>query len=303
MRYRHFEPLGRDLSVLALGTSVYRSADPDVSLELLDAWVELGGTLIDTGREYGAAEATVARWRAERGIGDEVVVLTKGAHQDEHGSRVTRDDITADLDESLRVLGLDRIELYLLHRDDPSQPVGPILEVLNEQLAAGRVGAFGASNWTTARLDEAAAYAERHGLAGFSCSSPALSLASQNEPPWPDCVAASDADSRAWYARTGMPLFAWSSQAGGFFAGVSDPEVERVYGNDANRERLRRATDLGRRNGCSANQVALAWVLDQPFPTWALVGPRTVRELRESVAALEISLTAEEHRWLDLGRP
>ena len=304
MRYRRFAPLGRDLSVLVLGTVVYRAVDPgDVSLELLDAWVELGGNLIDTGREYGTSEATIARWLAERGIGEDVVVLTKGAHQDARRKRVTPADITADLDESRRVLGLDRIELYLLHRDDPSQPVGPILEVLNEHRAAGRIGAFGASNWTTARLDEAREYGERHGLEGFSCSSPALSLATQNEPPWPDCVSASDEESRAWYARTGMPLFAWSSQAAGFFAGVRDAEVERVYGNDANRERLRRATELARRKGCNANQVAIAWVLDQPFPTWALIGPRTVAELRGSVAALEVSLSPDEHKWLALGGP
>jgi aryl-alcohol dehydrogenase-like predicted oxidoreductase len=299
MLHRWFEPLGRDLSVLALGTTVYRSAGPDVSLELLDAWRDLGGTLIDCGREYGAAEETVARWRADRGAGDEVL-LTKGAHHDHRRSRVTPADLTADLLESLRVLGLGTIDLYLLHRDDPSQPVGPMVDALNEHLGAGRVRAFGASNWGVERLEEANAYAEARNLSGFACSSPAFSLASHNEPPWPGCVVASDAGSRAWYARTGLPLFAWSSQAGGFFAGVDNADVARVYDGERNRERLRRASDLGKRMGCSANQIALAWVLDKPFPTYAIIGPRTVAELEESVAALEVDLTEEECRWLDL---
>jgi 1-deoxyxylulose-5-phosphate synthase len=300
MRSRRFEPLGRDLSVLVLGTSVYRDAAPGESLELLDAWVETGGTVIDVGREYGAAETTVARWRAERGIGDEVVVLTKGAHQDEARRRVTPADITADLSESLRVLGVATIPLYLLHRDDPSQPVGPIVDVLNEHRDAGRIGAFGASNWTIERLEEADAYAEANGLAGFACSSPALSLATQNEPPWADCVGASDHESRAWYTRTQLPLFAWSSQAGGFFSGVGGSDLARVYDNEGNRERLRRAVELARRKRATANQVALAWLLHQPFPTYAVIGPRTVAELEQSVEALDLELTDDECSWLDL---
>lgn len=300
MKYRRFAPLDRELSLLVLGTAHYRAAPSDVSLDLFDRWLELGGNVVDTGREYGESERTVARWLDERGVRGEVLVLTKGAHQDETRRRVTPADITADLDESLDVLGVETVDLYLLHRDDPTHPVGPIVEILNEHLRAGRIRAFGASNWSTERLQAAGAYATAHGLEGFSCSSPALSLATQNEPPWPDCVSASDPRSRAWYARTGMPLFAWSSQAAGFFAGVETPTVARVYENEANRERLRRATELGRRKGCSANNVALAWVLQQPFPTFALIGPQTVAELRDSISALDVDLTAEERRWLNL---
>ncbi len=300
MRYQHFAPLKRDISVLVLGTSLYRRADAATSLELLDAWLELGGNAIDCGREYGESERVLGRWLSDRGCLDDVVVLTKGAHQDADRRRVTPRDITADLVESLSVLGVDAIDIYMLHRDDPSQPVGPLVEVLNEHRRASRICAFGASNWSTDRLDEAAAYARKHELEGFSCSSPGLSLARPSEVPWPDCVTADDAGSRAWYERTGMPLFAWSSQAAGFFAGVTGPDIVRVYGGDRNLERFCRASELGRRIGRTANQVALAWVLQQPFPIHAIIGPRTVDELHGSVAALEIELTREEWRWLDL---
>ena len=301
MKYRRFEPLDRDLSQLVLGTTVYRDQRDDASLDLLDAWLDLGGTLIDTGREYGASERILGRWLRERGIGGEVAILTKGAHQDETRKRVTPEDITADLHESLSELGLGAVDLYLLHRDDPSKPVGPIVEILNEHREAGRIRAFGASNWSTERLAEANAYASEHGLAGFACASPCLNLARQNEPPWLDCIAASDPESRAWYARTGMPLFAWSAQAAGYFAGPASPDAARVYDSEDNRERVRRATELARTRGCSANHVALAWVLHQPFPAFAIIGPRTVTQLRDSVAALDIELTDEESRWLDLG--
>ena len=301
MKYRYFEPLDRELSQLVLGTTVYREQPEDVSLELLDAWLELGGTIIDTGREYGTAERIVGRWLRERGVGDEMAILSKGAHQDAVRRRVTPADITADLHESLAALGRDAIDLYLLHRDDPSVPVGPILESLNEHRQAGLIRAFGASNWTTERIAEANAHAAAHGLEGFSCSSPSLNLARQNEQAWPDCLSAADPASRSWYARTGLPLFAWSAQAAGFFVGSQSPDTTRVYESGDNRERLRRATELARGRGCAAHHVALAWVLHQPFPTFAIIGPRTVDQLRDCVAALDVELTPEECRWLDLG--
>ena len=274
--------------MLVLGTALYRAAEEGTSTELLDAWLELGGNVVDCGREYGESERVLGRWLHDRGRRNDVVVLTKGAHQSEGRRRVTPADISADLLESLVTLGTDSVEIYLLHRDDPSQAVGPLVEVLNEHRRAGRILAFGGSNWSTNRLEAANAFADNHGLDAYSCSSPGLSLARQSEPPWPECVSADDADSRAWYERTQMPVFAWSSQAAGFFAGVDTPDVVRVYRSEDNLERLRRGEELGARSGHTATQVALAWVLAQPFPTYPIIGPRTVDELLRSVGALEI---------------
>jgi aryl-alcohol dehydrogenase-like predicted oxidoreductase len=103
-----------------------------------------------------------------------------------------------------------------------------------------------------------------------------------------------------------MPLFAWSSQARGFFTGRFSPEdtademMARVYYHPDNWERLRRATELGKARGYEPTQVALAWVLHQPFPTFALIGPHTRRELESCAAALELELQPEEVRWLNL---
>ena len=307
MRYRRFEPLGLDLSVLVLGTADFGAENEEESRVLLDEWIALGGNALDTARQYGAtrwgaAEEVIARWLADRGVRDRVVVGTKGGHHKVVGERrVNPADLREDIEGSLDALGT-HIDTYLLHRDDPSHPVGPVVELLDEYRRGGAIRAYGASNWTTARIEEANAYAEEHGLAGFSFSSPNLSLAVQNEPPWEEALSASDSESRAWYARTQMPLFAWSSQAGGWFTGHYSPhaDVPRVYDNPGNRERLRRAQELGVRKSADANAVALAWVLHQPFPTWALIGPRTVEELRTSVAALVVTITDDEARWLNL---
>ena len=302
MKYLRFPPLGRDLSRLVLGTGAYEHAPLDAPLDVFDAFRELGGNVVDTGREYGNAEPVLGRWLRERGVHEEVVVLTKGAHHDKDTGRkrVNPAEITQDLNESLQALGRSSIDVYCLHRDDAAAPVGPILETLNQHQRAGLVRVLGASNWTVARLDEAARYAARHGLDGFACSSPGLSLAAPREEPWPGCVTIHERATRAWYAQCQLPVFAWSSLAGGFFAGVPGADITRVYETAGNAERRRRAQALGARTGATASQVALAWVLHQPFPTYALVGPRTVGELRESVGALDLALTPAELRWLDL---
>jgi 1-deoxyxylulose-5-phosphate synthase len=293
--YRRFEPLGRPVSRLVLGTML-------VAQDVLDEWVRLGGNIVDTARVYGDgdSERALGRWLSDRpAVRDELIVLTKGAHPEgDRARRVTPEDIAADLAESTERLGRG-VDLYLLHRDDPALPVGPIVECLNEHRAAGRLHAFGVSNWTVERIDEANAFAAAHGLEGFCCNSPQLSLARQNEEHWPGTMPATN-EVRAWHDRTQMPMFAWSAQARGFFAGHESESAVRVYDNEFNRERRKRASSVAARRDCSANQVALAWVLAQPYPVYAVIGPRTVAQLHEAVDALAISLTDDEVRWLDL---
>jgi 1-deoxyxylulose-5-phosphate synthase len=287
---RYFAPLGRELSRLVLGTMVLSTADLEAGAALLDEYVRLGGNVIDTARVYGDGESerALGAWLERRSsVRDSLVVVTKGAHPDGGRRRVTPEDIAGDLRDSVERLR-GPIDIYLLHRDDPSVPVGPIVECLNEHRSAGRVRAFGTSNWTTARIDEANAYAAAHGLEGFCLSSQHLSLAVQNEEHWPDTRSAGDPAIRDWHVRTQTPLLAWSSLARGYFAGRDDGDVGRVYDNPVNRERRRRAKQVGRRPGFSAAQVALAWVLHQPYPVYAAFGARTPEQLRRLWGALEV---------------
>jgi 1-deoxyxylulose-5-phosphate synthase len=305
LRSQRFAPLDRDLSRLALGTAWWTHEELGLARELTDAWLELGGNLFDTARAYGEGERVLASCLADRR--DDVVILTKAAHHDRSSEggpllrRATPEDIAADLETSLAKLRTDRVEILMLHRDDRSLPVGPIVEALNAHRRSGRILSFGASNWAPARLDEAAAYAREHGLEPFTSSSVQLSLAVWTEAPWPECEDGHDAEIRRWYERAELPLFAWSAQAAGFFAGSARPKVAAVFETAENRARLARAEELGSRLGATATQVALAWVLQQPFSTYAVVGPRSVSELRACVDALELTLSEDELRWLDEG--
>jgi aryl-alcohol dehydrogenase-like predicted oxidoreductase len=308
MTYHHFAPLDRDLSRLVLGPMVFSLDALDNTFALMDAWLEAGGNIVDLAHVYagGNSERALGRWLKTRGSRDSLVILDKGAHHNQDRRRVTPDDIGSDLRDSLARLGVETIDIYVLHRDDPDVPVGEIVDALNTQVRAGRIRCFGGSNWTTDRLDAANAYARAHGLQGMSVSSPNLSLAVQNEPIWDGCVLATDPASRAWYTRTQMPLFAWSSQARGFFTGRfregdgQANDVARVYYTAENWERLRRAEQLGAERGFTANELALAWVLQQPFPTFPLIGPASVQELKSSLRALDVNLSEREAHWLNL---
>ena len=280
--------LGRDVSRLVLGTMLLTDSDTDV----LDEYVRLGGNAIDTARVYGdgSAERALGAWLEQRpGVRERLVIVSKGAHPSGDVKRVTPEEIERDLRVSVELLG-GPIDLYLLHRDDPSVPVGTILECLTGLREGGLLRAYGTSNWTTARIDEANAWAAVHGLDGFCVSSQHLSLAAQNEEQWPDTRSANDPELFAWHERTQTPLLAWSPQARGYFFGRSGSEVLRVYDNAVNRERRRRASLVGERLGRTTAQVALAWVLHQPFPVFACVGARSAVQVREAFGALEVDL-------------
>ena len=301
MEYLRLEPLEAPLSRLALGTLGFSPATRARDFALLDTWVEAGGTTIDTARVYGDgdAEEVLGHWLRERpGVRERVVIVSKGAHPQDGGARVTPAAIADDLRGSVERLG-GPVDLYLLHRDDPAVDAGELVDALDAHRRAGELRAFGVSNWTLPRIEAANRHAAARGVPGVCCNSPHLSLATQNEPPWPDCLSATDPASRAWHARTRMLLLAWSAQAGGFFAGANGAAT-RVYQNDGNVERRRRAAQLGRRRGDSANAIALAWVLAQPFPVVAIIGPHRVEHLHASLEALGVRLDAEELRWLNL---
>ena len=271
---------------------------------MFDDFFERGGTCFDTAYIYGGGvcERLLGQWIVNRGVRDQVVILDKGAHT----PFCTPDDLTRQLMESLDRLQTDYVDLYVMHRDNPAIPVGDFMEILNAHQRAGRVRAFGASNWTIERIEAANAYAREHGLTAFAAVSNNFSLARMVEPPWAGCLSASDAASRAWLTKTQTPLLPWSSQARGFFTDRarpddrSDAELARCWYSDDNFRRLERVDELARRRGVLPINIALAYVLCQPFPTFPLIGPRTLSETRTSLPALDIDLTPDELRWLNL---
>ena len=303
MKYGEIDRVGKPISRLVMGCD-NQTTLPHAAV-MFDDFFQCGGNAFDTANVYGGGlqERLVGQWIAMRQVREQVVIIAKGAHT----PNCNPVSIKKQLIESLERLGTDYADLYLMHRDNVEIPTGEFIDVLNEQKRAGRIKAFGGSNWTTARVDEANAYAAKNNLQGFSIVSNNFSLARMIHPIWGGCISASDADSRRWFTKNRLALLSWSSQARGFFVpGIAspekrdDPETVRTWYSDDNFQRQQRANELATKRKVLPINIALAYVLQQPFPTYALIGPRTLHETHTSLPGLDVVLSPDELKWLNL---
>ncbi|MFF0342088.1 aldo/keto reductase [Kribbella sp. NPDC004875] len=300
MTYGTVPGLDKQVSRLVMGVDNQQTL-PHAAV-VFDDFVERGGTTFDTAYIYGGGrgEKLLGQWMTSRGNRDDVVVIGKGAHT----PHCDPESITRQLDESLERLQTDHVDLYLMHRDNEEIPVGEFVDVLDEHFKAGRIKAYGGSNWSLSRFDEANAYAEANSKQPFTLLSNHLSLARAYDVPWAGCRHVSDDESQAWLRERQVALFPWSSQARGFFTGrakpedTSDQELVRCFYSDENFRRLDRARELAAAKGVEPTAIALAWLLHQPYPVFPLIGPRHVSETRTSLPGLSVSLTDEEVAYL-----
>ena len=330
MNYGRIDHVSKPISRIVFGTatpkmfaafrSVYGDA-PDfqdrlnAAFQLLDDMHAEGVNCFDCSDHYG--EEPLGEWLEARGLRDEVVILTKGAHHNRWRKRVTDFDILHDVHNSLAKLKTDHLDIYMLHRDDPEVPVGPLMDALNRCYDEGKIGAFGGSNWTVERFEEANEYAAKRGLQPFTVSSPNFGLADQVNDPWGGgCITISGPSNRAvrqWYADNKIPVFAYSTMARGFFSGLvhsDDPEGAKSvmdepglkgYACPENFERLRRCEILAREKGMSVAQIAMAWIFNQRnLDVYALVSTSRRENMRTNVEAGDIKLSEDECKWLDL---
>ena len=304
----------KPVSRLVQGTELFKSWEQEAAFALLDAVCELGCTAFDTAHSYGdgLCERALGQWAASRGTRERIVIISKGAHPNTDRKRVTPFDIASDLHDSLARMDTDFVDLYLLHRDDPTIPVGFIMEALNEHVKAGRIRAIGASNWSHLRIEEANAYSESNGLVPFVATSPHFSLAEQVEPPWEGCLSITGsgmAEARRWYSARGMPVFSWATLSLGFMSGriarsdvngAKDSLCLQSYGAEENFKRLDRATQMAKEKGLTVPQVAIAYVMSQPLNLFPIIASASAQEYKENRDAVELSLTPEEVAWLNL---
>ncbi|MEN0643673.1 aldo/keto reductase [Alkalicoccobacillus gibsonii] len=307
MKHVNISAVEKPISSLILGSDYFTPQNQEKVNEMIEAFVEVGGNTIDTAYIYagGESEKAIGHWIDQSSNRDKLNIWTKGGHPNQNGHTINHGELYDQLQTSLERLKTDHVELYALHRDDLTVRVEDILEWLNEHVQAGRIHAFGASNWSTERLEEANQYAAKNGMQGFSFSSPNLSLAKAKEPYWPGCVSA-DQQMIKWHEQSQLPLFSWSSQARGFFTGrftrdnLENEDLVRVFYNDENWERYDRAEKLAKEKQCSLIEVALAYVLNQSFPSGAIIGPQNRQELQSCGRGASVSLTADEIAYLDL---
>lgn len=309
--------VGKPAHRMFLGTAIPVMLGGGNANNLLSTAVDAGFNAIDTARSYGRAEESIAKWlKAAPGNRDKILLLTKSCDilGETKQKIVTVERIRREIDESLKTLGTDHVDIFLLHRDDPTHPVAEYVETLEALRREGKCLAYGGSNWSHERLAEANAYAAAHGYQGMTISSPHYGLAEQVRDPWGgDCVTVTGTAmeaARAWYRETRMPLLAYSSLGRGFFSGafkafdndgaekVLDEFAQTGFLCDDNMKRLARAEEIAAKHGVSVATVAMAYLLTDPMNTLAVVSTSRPERIRENLKAFDFEFEPGERESL-----
>ncbi len=321
-KYGRISGIDKPVSRLFFGCAIRPMNQGEDVFETLDAAFKEGINAFDTARVYGHSEEVLGRWIKARGNREKVVLLTKGAHPDvriENGEpvftrRISREEIRKDVEHSLLALGVNEIDLYLLHRDDERVPAGEIAVWLDELVKEGKILVPGVSNWRYDRIREAREYAAEHGLTPLGLSSPQYSLAELSIDLYGDncrtLTGQKAAKERENYQKDGMPVLSYASLAQGFFSGnvthkdydrrqeLLAPLTFRGFGSRENFEILKRAEKMAKEKGCTLSQLALRWLFTRNLNLFAAVGSTQPRRMAENWAALDIPLTKEEADFL-----
>ncbi|MCA1683000.1 MAG: aldo/keto reductase [Actinobacteria bacterium] len=304
MEYRTLGRTGMKVSHLCLGTMMFGAwgnPDHDDSVRIISAALDAGVNFVDTADVYSAGESEQIVAKALKGRRDDVILATK-VHgrmgDDRNAAGNSRRWVTKAVDDSLRRLGTDWIDLYQVHRPDPSCDIDETLGALSDLVHAGKVRAVGSSTFPAEAIVEAQWVAERRGRERFVCE----------QPPYSIFVRHTEAAVLPTCARYGMGVIAWAPLNGGWLTGkyrLGEPPPE---GSRATRDRLPDRYDPGRPAnrakydaieellkvasdvGCSLTHLAMAWVVQHPAVTSAIIGPRTMDQFTDLVAGQDVRL-------------
>lgn len=283
----------------------------DVYFALLDAFYAAGGRCIDTARYYGGgiSEKVIGEWlRLRRVPRDEIILVTKGGFpelHDMHASRLTKPLIEQDLSESLADLGVDYVDVYLLHRDNPQKPTSVFVDILDELVHSGRIHFGGASNWRGVRLREANDYAAQNGKEPISVSQinfgPAVTTPDLLEDDTLVCMNKTEAD---YYRESGLPLMAYAALAKGYFPKLAagkplPPKAQKRYDSIQNRKRLCELQKLSEAHGVSVAAAALGYLTCHPIQTAAVFSCSTPQQVTDAMQAADVRLSTDAIRQIE----
>jgi aryl-alcohol dehydrogenase-like predicted oxidoreductase len=303
---------------ICLGTVPFGSTlDDAASFRLLDAYLDAGGNFIDTAKIYAdwlpnegsTSEKAIGRWMKARKNRSRIILATKGAHPDWTSMDVARlapDDIRFDVNASLRHLQTDVIDLYWLHRDDPTRPVQKIVEVLNEQVQVGKIRYFGCSNWQASRIRAANEYAARSGQQAFIADQPLWNLAHINPEAVTDpTLVVMNVELFDYHLHSSLAMIPYTSQANGLFHKMAAERFhalgdmqQRMYAGPENQQRLERILALSQQTGLTLTQIILGYLLSQPFTTIPIIGSHTLEQLHDSLSAAQVVLSEDQVNYL-----
>jgi aryl-alcohol dehydrogenase-like predicted oxidoreductase len=297
---------GLSVSPICLGGNVFGwTADESTSFSILDAWVDAGFNFIDTADVYsrwaqghtgGESETVIGKWLAKSGKRDRVVIATKvGFDMGEGKGGLSAKWIAQAVDDSLRRLQVDRIDLYQAHKDDEATPLEETLEAFAKLIKTGKVRAIGASNYSAARLAQALDTSGRLGLPRYESLQPLYNLYDR---------AVFERDLQPLCVKEEVGVFSFYALAAGFLSGkyrTADDAAKsprgantvKKYLNDRGLKILGALDEAAKRTGAPASRIAIAWVMAQQGITAPIASASSVEQVHEIVRAAELKLDAD----------
>lgn len=307
-----------DLSVFPIGLGTVGAGldwDQEDADAVFEAYLEMGGNLIDSARVYSdwvepeiaRSERVVGDWLERSGKREQVVIITKGGHPDMkvdtpdlHKNRMTKADMEYDLNASLETLRTDYIDLYFYHRDDETQSVAQLIEVMEGFKKEGKIRYYGCSNWSTNRMLEADAYCEKMGYRGFVANQALLNIGSKYMKPLSDdTMRAIDQEMYNYHIENRNNLaMPYMGVCSGFFhiyvAKGEESVKESPYYTEGNLKMAKRVVELMDKYNASVSQVLLGFFTQQEFPCVPLYGPQDIEQLKDAVGTLDIQFTKKD---------
>lgn len=312
MNYRNLGTTGLKVSELCLGTMQFGwTTDEDSAIKVMDAYVEAGGNFIDTADVYsrwaennpgGVAEEIIGRWIAAHGNREGIILATKvrgKMWEGPNGEGLSRAHILRAVEDSLRRLQTDYIDLYQTHAFDGNTPIEETLSAMEALIRSGKVRYIGASNYPAWRLMESLWAADAKGTPRFDSLQPHYNLVHRDE---------FERELQAVCVKFGIGVIPYSPLAGGFLTGKYDREVvpesaraasaQRKYFNEAGFRALDALREVAGEIGAPMAAVAVAWLLAQPAVVSPIIGANNVAQLEDSLAVMEVALSEAQVKKL-----
>ncbi|MEG2784369.1 MAG: aldo/keto reductase [Lachnospiraceae bacterium] len=288
----------------------------ELSYQMMDRYYEIGGRTIDTARFYAMwihngvsrSEKMVGDWVRDRGVRDEMTIITKGGHPEYRNmtySRLAPECIEYDINTSLCVLGMDYVDVYCLHRDDERTPVNEIVDVMDNVVKEGFAKSIGVSNWSAKRLNEANEYAKKHNKTMFSTSQIQWSMAKcRHEDMLDKTLYFMDEEEYEAYLENKIPVMAYSPQAVGFFSkyltsgetNLSDRA--RMYCTDINKKRAEKVRELCDEMSCTPAALCIAYLTCNPVDGYAVISNSTMKQMEDTLTGVDLKISQDIVNWI-----
>lgn len=301
---------GVQVSALCLGTMKFGTEnDRATSYRMLDLYTEAGGTFLDTANGYahwlipggkgGESETLLGEWLRERGNRQQMFIASKvgfGYPGVERGLKASQ--IEAECEKSLKRLGIETIDLYYAHKDDPDTPLEETLTAFDRLIKAGKVRFIGASNYFAWRLEEAHCISTHNGLAEYCClqqrysylrPGPRMTLGNH--------VLATE-DIFDFARRRNITVLAFSAMLGGVFTRSDRPLREEYVGPDSD-ARMAMLRTIAAETGATPTQIVLAWMLHNSPAVLPLISASSPEVMRDNLGALNVTLTPDQMERLN----